>query len=165
MLLPDRGDLQTLFASCAWPTSCAEAKAKIFAETETREAPQETAADHEWNLTVQDGWGWGWGWAQPFTGRTKVERTSCLKSCSRSCGELGQSQESPPSFGLFALQEASQLQSLITLGTISGWGKGLPGQSSQSSRYRHLQTTSWRQLCPGGAATSLPPSLTMRTIP
>lgn len=83
MLLPDRGDLQTLFASCAWPTSCAEAKAKIFAETETREAPQETAADHEWNLTVQA------GWAQPFTGRTKVERTSCLKSCSRSCGELG----------------------------------------------------------------------------
>lgn len=48
----------------------------------------------------------------------------------------------PPSLRLLPPQEASHLQQLATLGTISGQEKGLPGQSSQNSKCLHLLTPS-----------------------
>ena len=79
-------------------------------------------------------------WVQALTGHTKAIEDLMFKIMLKVLRRVGaepgiEPRLFPPSLGLFPLQEASHLQQLATLGTISVQEKGLPGQSSQNSRY------------------------------
>lgn len=89
------------------------------------------------SLTVQA------DWVQPLTGYTEAREDLMLKIVLKVMWRFGiergiESRAFSSRLGLFPLQEASHLQQLTTLGTISGYEKDLPGQSSQNSRYAFI---------------------------
>lgn len=134
------GICRLLFSFCAWPTSCAEAKAKMDQDREKGGPTGDWGRSWMESLTVQA------GWVQPLTGHTEAREDLIFKIMLKVMWRVGaepgiEPRAFPPSLGLFPLQEASHLRQLASQARKRAFlGRAARTQDTSSSSDYLLKT-------------------------